>query len=408
MAGGTQNRDAKLALAIHMNSSGKKKLCGCPIHKKNGQKTEVDATLFNRHGSGLQGMCRIGKTGLDSFKHKINGWKLIYIFDKLTESNTIGKLEDSLKGKGIQLSLFNSLFKIFDNNFESVKGETKSEIFFEFMSLIDSIIGGRNGFNGKSLLSQINIYNLNLTEEQFNQIIVDFDHSGILSKDDIKNIFELQDIFCDEFNLHIYESSNKEIHHHSNFRTTMSKIREVYNEDGTPFLSSKGVHIRINKWNTLVQGKSDSRVERYFPDGDYKLANSKMREINKSGLSADHIWPISLGGKHDVSNLESMPLLENIRKRNNLSVDLLKRVSENPKEYISERYIDIFNEVCKNGITQETVFELERRLKLFINNWVDDIKKMNSVDKEKLITDNLVKHNFSHKKVDKVIKYFFT
>jgi hypothetical protein len=409
MAGGTQNRDAGLALSIHMNLSGKTKECGCPIHKRNGTKTLVDGTLFNRQGKdGLQSMCRIGKTLLDSFKHKMNGWKIIYIFDKLTNSDMLNKFECSLKDKKIQLSLFSSFNQIFDDNFKLIKGETNSELFFEFMSLIDSIIGDRRN----SLLKQMNIYDLNLTKDEFEEIVIDFDPSNNFTKDEIKRVFDLQDIFCDEFNLHVYESSSKDdlkgLYHHSNFRNTIGKIREVYNEDGTPFLSSSGVHIRINKWNTLDVSKSDSRVERYFPDGDYKIANSKMRNINKTGLSADHIWPISLGGKHDISNLEGMPLLENIRKRNSLSVNLVKRVSLKPELYLSSRYIDIFRDVCKNEITQEVVFELERKLKLSIENWFTEVKNMDDITKQKFITDNLIKHNFSHKKVDKIINNFFS
>ena len=413
MAGGTQNRNAKVALEKHLSVVGKSKLCGCPIHRKNGRKTIVDATIFNGQRSsrdGLQAMCKIGKTGLDSFKHKMNGWKLIYIFDKLTESNLLEKFKMSLSNKEQQLFLYDSFIKIFDNILVSINVETKSDTFFEFMSVADSIIGGKNGFSGNSLLNQMNIYNLNLTEFGFNQLIIDFDPTKVLNREEIKNIFELQDMFCDNLNLYVNESSKKELdlHHHSNFRTTMTKIREVYNEDGTPFVSSKGVHIRINKWNTQVQGKSDSRVERYFSDGDYKLANAKMREINKTGLSADHIWPISLGGKHDSSNLEGMPLLENIRKRNNLTVDLLIRVCKNPEKYISSKYLDLFKNICSGEITQDKVVEVERSLRLAVENWNDFVSSMNDDEKQKFVIELLIEHNVSHNKYDKVIKDYFT
>jgi len=414
MAGGTHNRNAKVALEKHLSVVGKSKLCGCPIHKKNGVKTLVDATIFNidkkNKKDGLQAMCKIGKTGLDSFKHKMNGWKLIYIFDKLTDSNLLDKFKNSLESKSLQIALFDSFNFIFDGILSNVKGETKSEIFFEFMSVADSVIGGKNGFGGNSLLNQMNIYNLNLTESDFFQLIVDFDPSKVLSKEEINNVFDLQDMFCDELYLYVNESSKKELdlHHHSNFRTTLTKIREVYKEDGSPFLSSNGVHVRINKWNTQVQGKSDSRVERYFPDGDYKLANSKMREINKTGLSADHIWPISLGGKHDVSNLEGMPLLENIRKRNNISIELLKRVSKNPERYISGKYLDLFNSICVGEVTQDKVIEVERTLRLAVENWNDDVSSMDDVSKETFIIEMLTQHNVSYTKHEKVIKDYFT
>jgi len=69
MAGGTHNRNAKVALEKHLSVVGKSKLCGCPIHKKNGVKTLVDATIFNidkkNKKDGLQAMCKIGKTCLD-------------------------------------------------------------------------------------------------------------------------------------------------------------------------------------------------------------------------------------------------------------------------------------------------------------------------------------------------------
>ena len=410
MAGGTQNRNAKVALEKHLSVVGKNKLCGCPIHRKNGQKTLVDATIFNGQKSskdGLQGMCKIGKKGLDSFKHKMNGWKLIFIFDKLTDSKILDKLKISLESKSLQTALYNSFTFIFDKLLSEVKGDTKSDIFFEFMSVVDSVIGGKNS---KSLLNQMNVYNLNLSEKDFFQLIEDFDPSNILSKEEIKNLFSLQDMFCDNLNLYVSESSKKdlELHHHSNFRTNLTKIREVYNEDGTPFVSSKGVHVRINKWNTQVQGKSDSRVERYFPDGDYKLANAKMREINKTGLSADHIWPISLGGKHDSSNLEGMPLLENIRKRNNLTVDLLVRVCQSPEKHISSKYLDLFKNICSGEITQDKVVEVERSLRLAVEDWNDFVSSMDGDEKQKFVTELLIEHNVSHNKYDKVIKDYFT
>jgi sulfur relay (sulfurtransferase) DsrF/TusC family protein len=410
MAGGTQNRNAKIALEKHLSVVGKTKLCGCPIHKKDGKKSIVDSTIFNGQKSskdGLQGMCKIGKKGLDSFKHKMNGWKLIFIFDKLTDSKILDKLKLSLEGKSLQISLYNSFTFIFNKLLSDVKGDTKSDIFFEFMSIADSVIGGKNSI---SLLNQMNIYNLNLNEEDFFQLIEDFDPSNILSKDEIKNLFSLQDMFCDNLNLYVSESSKKdlELHHHSNFRTNLTKIREVYNEDSTPFLTSNGIHVRINKWNTQVQGKSDSRVERYFPDGDYKIANSRMREINKTGLSADHIWPISLGGKHDTSNLEGMPLLENIRKRNNLNVDLLLRVSQNPEKHISGKYLEIFRNICTGEITQDKVVEVERSLRLAVEDWNNYVSSMDVESKENFVIRLLTEHNVSHTKHDKVIKDYFT
>jgi len=411
MAGGTQNRNAKLALEKHLSVMGDTKLCGCPIHKRNGQKTLVDATLFNidkkNKKDGLQAMCKIGKTGLDSFKHKMNAWKLIYIFDKLTESQLLSKFKLKLESKSLSLALYNSFNFIFDNIYSKIDCEIKSDIFFEFMSTVDSLIGGKNVFNGRSLLNQMNIYNINLDEDDFSKLIIDFDPSNIFTKEEIKNVFDLQDFFCDNLNLYVRESSTGELFQHSNFRTTLTKIREVYNEDGSPFLIN-GVQVRINKWNTQVKGKNDSRVERYFPDGDYKLANSRMREINKTGLSADHIWPISLGGKHDISNLEGMPLLDNIRKRNNFSLELLERVNKNPENDISFRYLEDFRRICSGSITMDKVAEVERTLRLSVENWNENVSSMVDNEKSEFIIKMLIEHNVSHVKHEKIIKDYFT
>jgi len=406
MAGGTHHRNSKRAFEKHKQTVGQKKLCGCPIHKKNGLKTEVDLSIFNiavDSKDGYQSMCKIGKTLLDSFKHKMNAFKLVYIFDKLTNSQNIETIRKNFKNKNSQ-KFFDNIISIFDNTYNDIETNVNSTLFFEFMSQIDSIIGDKS----ESLLKRINIYDSNLSEKDFKEIISDFDPSFSIVKEDIKLVLKLQDMFCDERNLYVKESADGILHEHSNFRTNLTKVRGVYNEDGSKFMSSKGIQVRINKWNTLVTGKSDSRVERYFPDGDYKLANSKMRNINKDGLSADHIWPISLGGKHDESNLESMPLLENIKKRNNLNINLINRVLEDPSKYISDRYIPIFMDICICGkITQETVFELERRLKYEIDEWVINIKKMNHPDKKTLITEMLINHNINHSKVESIIADYF-
>jgi hypothetical protein len=407
MAGGTQNRNSKIALESHLFYKDKTKECGCPIHRVDNKKTEISALLFNRDGdSGLQGMCRLGKSLLDSFKHKMNSWKIIFIYDKITNSDLLLTLKKGFKCNRTNM-FYESCVSIFEDTYNTILSENDLSIrYFKFMSIIDNIIGGKNG--NVSLLNRIGIYTSNLSEEDFKSIITDSDPSnGILTEDQIKSCLKLQDIFCDQHNLYVKESSTGEILHHSNFNTGLGKIREVYNEDGSLF-KIDGEDLRLNKFNTCVKGKSDSRVERYFTDGDYKIANKRMIEINKSGMSADHIWPISLGGKHDPSNLEPMKLSDNIKKRNSLSIDLINRVKENPSDFISSRYLNIFNDICNDNITIEKVIELERRLKLSIDEWTNNIRNMSESKKREHIISMLTEHNIGITKCDKIIKEYYT
>jgi hypothetical protein len=405
MAGGTQNRNAKVALEIHNLVIGQKKLCKCPIHRKNEIGTEIDATLFNRQKTsqdGLQGMCANGKKFLDSIKHKINSWKIIFIHDKITNSDYLNKM----KTKSVCEKTFNFYglcIEVFEKEYKMLSTiENISLKYFKFMSGIDEMVG-----NG-TLTEKYKLYNSNIDEKDCNQIKIDADPYTTLTQEEIKSVLSLQDKYCNLHNLYCIESSDKTLHHHSKFNTGLGKIGFMYNQDGAPY-EIDGIHIRLHKFNTFKTTSSEARVESYFPDGNYKLANSEMKKINKTGLSADHIWPISLGGKHDISNIEPMPLLENIKKRNNLSIELINRTKNNISNYLSERYQKTFNIICTNNIiTNEIVIELERTLKYEVEKWRENISNMDVEEKRDFITNFLVEHNMSIKKNNEIIKDYFT
>lgn len=406
MAGGTQNRNAQVAYDTHLLNIGKKKECGCPIHKRNGKKTKVEATLFNRQGdSGLQSMCKIGKKKLDSYKHKINAWKLVYLFDKFTDSNYMNELKKNFICEKSHI-IYNDFNLILDNiyNILRIDIEDDTNLFFELMSDIDSLIGNKRN----SLLKQIKIYDSNLTDEEFDMMIDDANVEKNLTKKQGEYIFNFHDDMCDKLNVFLIDSADKKINHHSMFRTDWGKIWPAFDESGEKLLNRNGKQIRLNKWNTLAKGNTDSRVERYFPDGDYRAANAEMVKINKTNFSADHIWPISLGGRHDVKNLEPMILSDNIKKRNNLSIELVNRVLQDPTKHISGRYLAFFESVCTGEINEETIVELERGLKLEVENWSNDIKKLDQVNKKVKITDYLLEHGYRHDKMDRIIKKYFS
>lgn len=402
MAGGTQNRDAKIALEIHKSVIGTTKMCGCPIHRVNGKKTEIDATLFNRQNSskdGLQSKCSKGGTFGDSVKHKLNAWKIIFIHDMIIGSSYLVNMMKKASEK--TRFFYTKSLEIFQNEFNKLNSIENDAIkYFTFMSNINEMV--RNG----SLTNEIKLYNSNIKEEDCNVIIRDMDPNTVLNKEEIKSVLYLQDKYCNIYNLHCMESSDKTLHHHSNFRTDLGKVGYIYNEDGNPF-KINGIHLRLNKFNTFKFTSNDSRVEYYFPDGDYKLANSEMKKINKNKLSGDHIWPISLGGKHDISNIEPMPLLDNIKKRNNLSVELVLRTKDNIEQYLTKRYVKTYRQVCDGKeITNELVMELERELKYDIDIWRESIQLLDDISKKEYILNLLVEHNMSIKKCDKIIELF--
>ncbi len=406
MAGGTQNRNAQVAYDTHLLNVGKKKECGCPIHKRDGKKTFVDATLFNRSKeSGLQSMCRIGKKMLDSYKHKMNAWKLVYLFDKFNNSKCMQELEGNFKCAKSSL-IYNDFNLILDKIYNKLSNEIKDEtkLFFELMSDIDSLIGNRRN----SLLIQIKIYDSNLTIEEFDMMIDDANVEKNLSATQRENIINFHDDMCDKLNVFLIDSADKKINHHSMFRTDWGKIHPAFDESGEKLLNRNGEQIRLNKWNTLAKGNTDSRVERYFPDGDYKAANAEMAKINNTNFSADHIWPISLGGRHDVKNLEPMILSDNIKKRNNLSIELVNRVLQDPSKHISGRYLAFFESVCTGEVNEETIVELERGLKLEVEKWSNDIKTLDQVNKEARITGYLLEHGYRHDKMERIIKKYFS
>lgn len=397
MAGGTQNRNAKKAFDIQNKYLGLSKACSCPIHRKKGIPTLVGSELFNGQGNGLQSMCRTGKRLLDSYKHKMNSWKLLFIFDKLTNTSNMELIKNNFKNSNSFL-FYDRFIEISNECLSKITSKELSYKFFEFITLFDQIVGNRKN----SLLVRMNIYDSNLSEKEFEEVIEDADLNNSLEKETLRLVIELHDKFCDELNLFSIESSNKSLKHHSVFKTTLSKIRELYHEDGSPFIINK-MHVRGHKFNTASKTSIDNRVERYFSDGDYKEANKKVNEINLKNLSADHIWPISLGGKHDISNLEEMSLINNIKKRNNISIELVERVKLNPDLFISKRYINIFNNICNSKITSSTVSLLVRALQNEISIWLDNLKELSTDKKELFVNNFLIEHNMSLLKKDSLI-----
>lgn len=182
MPGGTQNRNAKYALEVHNLVNGLQKKCGCPIHMKNGEKTEISATLFNRQQSskdGLQGMCSVGKTFVDSFKHSVNSWKMIFIYDKMLNTNHFEEMKNNCKNEKTKLFYSNCKI-IFENQFNKIVESDNDIKYLKFMSAIDDMVKG-------GLTKDIGIYSSNIDDVEKDTILEDSDPQNTI-KPYIKNI----------------------------------------------------------------------------------------------------------------------------------------------------------------------------------------------------------------------------
>ena len=100
-----------------------------------------------------------------------------------------------------------------------------------------------------------------------------------------------------------------------------------YHSDGAccRHKSDKGRH----KSNLQRYGQ-DRRVYENWADGDWKMADRLMSEFRKSGVSADHIGPISLGFCHRPK-FNPLSKEENSAKNNRMSLEDVKELLQDEK-----------------------------------------------------------------------------
>lgn len=83
------------------------------------------------------------------------------------------------------------------------------------------------------------------------------------------------------------------------------------------------------RWDSNMDTyNQDRRAYELWSDGNIHAANKFMRNEIFSGVSADHIGPISLGFVHDPRYLQPMSGNKNSSKRDRLSVDDIEKIFE--------------------------------------------------------------------------------
>lgn len=156
----------------------------------------------------------------------------------------------------------------------------------------------------------------------------------------------------------------------------------------------------------------DRRAYEYWSDGNIAAANQLMRDPSVfSGLSADHIGPISLGFIHDPYYLQPMSSSDNSSKRDRLyEDDMQKLITIENKTNISPVSFFARNiwEFIKNDYQSENrIFSLE---------WYRDILKQNMLNfmesvwillntDDRLVIENFFKVNYFQPKYEKFFGY---
>lgn len=136
-------------------------------------------------------------------------------------------------------------------------------------------------------------------------------------------------------------------------------------------LKDKGRHDK-----NMATYNKDRRAYEYWSDGNIAAANQLMRDSSVfSGLSADHIGPISLGFIHDPHYLQPMISSDNSAKRDRLyDDDMLKLIAiENntgisPASFFARR---IWEFIRDDYQSETRIFDLD---------WYRDILKQNMIN----------------------------
>lgn len=380
MPGGSHNRISRDSLSHALGSRGKMRLCKCPLHRNKGQGILLPQTEFKRHGRGsVQGMCATGKTLIDSYSHMLKRLQLLAVVRP-------SEIKKAFKGFDKKYNIIILKINEIIHHVLSIKKDARlsaSEFKLFLLTRLDERLKTREtGFYDADLLPQEKI--------EFNESLKKIFTEGRLRLMEIIQARWTRGGF-------VLDSKDSRLYPVENFAFNVSKKREFYAPDKkiTPY--------RINVHNTTASGQRSStlRGEKYLADGEYTEANRRMKEIGASMgkmIHADHFIPLALGGIHDPKNLRPLPGLENIYKKDKLTLDGFKLLKEDLR-YLSHWHHAAFNQYKADGlmVVQEALRDSVDKLREFVIAMDYDeklrfIKKVYPAYKESQIKRIIKKH----------------
>ncbi len=320
---GSHNRNT--AQAIEYISSGKNlfQICKCPIHATpDGEGMLVPLEDFGRQGSnGRQSMCKLGKPLIDRIKHGF--WRSVHLIllgtieqEQIDNQYTRELLDIPLIKDRWAAQIQDILFAPAMLSFEtSVRnGSITSETYFAASAWLE----------GSLTLKALGVYKQGFASAEAAKTALDgldSDLKACTSAERLKGLSSpLRElIVSDPRDLCVRETG----------------------EDGH-FISAQDISFNWSKMNALHDGQGQkttwrgpfhntqakcsaesSRLVKYLvehgPKDDWRELARIIRQERPKDHQADHIFPLALGGRDAIENIEFLPNSLNLAKRDRLT-----------------------------------------------------------------------------------------
>jgi hypothetical protein len=321
---GSHNQDVTKSLEHYSKSINIQKECRCILHKRGDKQGEtISQTLFNRQGDGTQSMCSIGKTLIDSIKHKF--WRLthILVMELFTDGINMPVYNRLMNMTDDKLCVFKSNLKNIIHSNEILKFQQDFKNDFQIDDYFKAITYLKNELSLKGL-GFYTIYFDSYTEsfEFYEKLIVILE--DITDTDNLKVIGEILEDLVDlsENQYFVPETAKIDVYENVKDRAyNWSKMNSLYTLVDGQYVKSDLFGPYHN--TTATCGGEGNRLVKFLTEVDInngaKAVTAFLMTNKAPGMHADHIFPLALGGKHTVKNMEFIPKKENLEKNASLT-----------------------------------------------------------------------------------------
>jgi len=325
---GSHNRSTPKAM-VHLQAAiNRESPCACILHKTApGQATVLPNSRFNRQGTGIQSMCRDGKTLIDALKHQL--WRLTHAI--LLDAIAQRRFDTPTWAATLALPTLNSEAKAL---IRSLRTQAEVVAFESTLAAsataLDHYLHASKALEKTLTLKNLGVYRHTFADEHQARAAWDALNAALGQMTAIALFHQrephLQRLLEQSGPAYwVQESASSGIYHPAaSMSRNWSKMNSLYKvlRNGTfvpaglrgPFHNTKMAHKGNSGGDRLVRFLTEMR----FNEGTREVDRHITRH-RKPGEHADHILPIALGGRHSIANLTFLPAQDNMDKGDTLT-----------------------------------------------------------------------------------------
>lgn len=337
---GSHNRNTHKAMEHLTKSVNLSAPCGCLLHKDaQGQPTLLSKTAFNRQGSGIQSMCRDGKTLIDGIKHQF--WRAAHAilldaiaagtFDTPTWATILTMPTVPPAGLAtLRAVRRDPAIQAFERSLATAT--TTFTLYLHASRVLERTL----------TLKNLGLYSLGFANEATAKSAWD---ALVTTLKSITSIAQLNThaarfsamVGADDQRYLVKESARKGTYHPAEaLARNWSKMNTLYVMDPNGNVVDSGLRGPFH--NTMMKANGDGvgdRAVRLLTEMRRNEGPTEVRAFIKAnrapGMHADHIIPLALGGRHTSSNLAFVAASVNLDKSDTLTYEAYAQVMGQPE-----------------------------------------------------------------------------